>query len=181
MLQTLTDITSNEINYLIKNTIKEINSIGNDFQTSMRLLGATKNNINPSWFQQALILYPELIRDPYCRDILKQTKISLVKQAKAGRLRINGGYYFVSPDLYAFCEWLFLGIKNPKGILQKGEVYCKDFKDNKKLACLRSPHLYREWPIRINNKNTEIEYWFGNTKCIYTSCHDLISKILQFD
>ena len=181
MLQTLTDITSNEINYLIKNTIKEINSIGNDFQTSMRLLGATKNNINPSWFQQALILYPELIRDPYCRDILKQTKISLVKQAKAGRLRVNGGYYFVSPDLYAFCEWLFLGIKNPKGILQKGEVYCKDFKDNKKLACLRSPHLYREWPIRINNKNTEIEYWFGNTKCIYTSCHDLISKILQFD
>ena len=52
---------------------------------------------------------------------------------------------------------------------------------DKKLACLRSPHLYREWPIRINNKNTEIEYWFGNTKCIYTSCHDLISKILQFD
>lgn len=71
---------------------------------------------------------------------------------------------------------VILGIKNPKGILQKGEVYCKDFKDNKKLACLRSPHLYREWPIRINNKNTEIEYWFGNTKCIYTSCHDLISK-----
>ena len=34
---------------------------------------------------------------------------------------------------------------------------------------------------KVEGKNTEIEYWFGNTKCIYTSCHDLISKILQFD
>ena len=139
------------------------------------LLGATKNNINPSWFQQALILYPELIRDPYCRDILKQTKISLVKQAKAGRLRVNGGYYFVSPDLYAFCEWLFLGIKNPKGILQKGEVYCKDFKDNKKLACLRSPHLYLSlihilisigFPILL----TSIAYPLGFEKDLSHSC-----------
>lgn len=181
MLQTLTDITSNEINYLIKNTVKEINSIDSDFQTTMRLLGATKNNINPSWLQQALIIYPELMCDSYCRDILKQTKQSLVKQAKAGRLRVNGGYYFVSPDLYAFCEWLFLGAENPRGLLDEDEVYCKDFKNNKKLACLRSPHLYREWPIRINNKSSEIERWFGSTKCIYTSCRDLISKILQFD
>lgn len=181
MLQTLSDMKDEEIDRLIKPTIKEIDSIGNDYQTTMSLLGATDYNKNPSYFQQALMLYPELFRDPYCRDVLKQTKKSLVKQAKAGRLRVNGRYRFVSPDLYAFCEWLFLGIQNPKGLLQNGEVYVNEFRDGDELACLRSPHLYREWPIRTNKRNEETEKWFGMTECVYTSCHDLISRIVQMD
>ena len=181
MLQTLSDMKDEEIDKLIKTTLEEIESIGNDYQTTMRLLGATEYNQNPSYFQQALILYPELFRDPYCRDILKQTKKSLVKQAKAGRLRVNGRYRFVSPDLYAFCEWLFLGEQNPKGLLEDGEVYVNEFHDGDELACLRSPHLYREWPIRVNKRNEETEKWFGGTKCVYTSCHDLISRIVQLD
>ena len=181
MLQTLSDMKDEEIDRLIKPTLEEIDSIGNDYQTTMRLLGATDYNKNPSYFQEALMLYPELFRDPYCRDILKQTKKSLVKQAKAGRLRVNGRYRFVSPDLYAFCEWLFLGEKNPKGLLADGEVYVNEFHDGDELVCLRSPHLYREWPIRVNKRNEETEKWFGRTKCVYTSCHDLISKIVQMD
>ena len=181
MLQTLSDMKDEEIDRLIKPTLEEIESIVNDYQTTMRLLGATDYNQNPSYFQQALMLYPELFRDPYCRDVLKQTKKSLVKQAKAGRLRVNGRYRFVSPDLYAFCEWLFLGIQNPKGLLQDGEVYVNEFRDGDELACLRSPHLYREWPIRVNKRNEETEKWFGMTKCVYTSCHDLISRIVQMD
>ena len=181
MLQTLSDMKDEEIDRLIKPTLEEIESIGNDYQTTMRLLGATEYNKNPSYFQEALMIYPELFRDPYCRDILKQTKKSLVKQAKAGRLRVNGRYRFVSPDLYAFCEWLFLGIKNPQGLLQDGEVYVNEFRNGDELACLRSPHLYREWPIRINKRNEKTEKWFGMTKCVYTSCHDLISRIVQND
>ena len=181
MLQTLSDMKNEEIDKLIKPTLEEIESIGNDYQTTMRLLGATDYNQNPSYFQQALMLYPELFRDPYCRDVLKQTKKSLVKQAKAGRLRVNGRYRFVSPDLYAFCEWLFLGIQNPQGLLRNGEVYVNEFRDGDELACLRSPHLYREWPIRVNKRNEETEKWFGMTKCVYTSCHDLISRIVQMD
>lgn len=181
MLQTLSDMKDDEIQRLIKQSVEEIEAIGNDYQTTMRLLGATEYNKNPSWFQEALMIYPELFRDPYCRDILKQTKQSLVKQAKGGRLRVNGNYLFLSPDLYAFCEWLFLGEQNPKGLLEDGEVYTSEFKNGDELACLRSPHLYREWPIKQNKRNEELDKWFGMTKCIYTSCHDLISRILQFD
>ena len=181
MLQTLSDITDDEIQRLVKKSVKEIEAIGEDYQTTMRLLGATEYNMNPSYFQQGLMIYPELFRDNYCRDVLKQTKKSLVKQAKAGRLRVNGRYRFVSPDLYAFCEWLFLDEVNPQGLLKDGEVYVGDFQDGDELACLRSPHLYREWPIRKNKKNEELDRWFRETKCVYTSCHDLISRILQFD
>ena len=181
MLQTLSDMKDDEIQRLIRQSVEEIEAIGNDYQTTMRLLGATEYNKNPSWFQEALMIYPELFRDPYCRDILKQTKQSLVKQAKGGRLRVNGKYLFLSPDLYAFCEWLFLDEQNPKGLLKDGEVYTSEFKNDDELACLRSPHLYREWPIKQNKRNEELDKWFGMTKCIYTSCHDLISRILQFD
>lgn len=181
MLQTLTDMTDDEIAKLTKQTVNEIEKIGAGYQTTMRLLGATDYNTDKSYFQEALTIYPELFRDQYSRDVLKQTKKSLVKQAKAGRLRVNGHYTFLSPDLYAFCEWLFLGEQNPKGLLEDGQVYCRDYRDGDELACLRSPHLYREWPIRNNVRNEELDKWFGMTKCVYTSCHDTISRILQFD
>ena len=181
MLQTLTDMTDDEIAKITKQTVEEIESVGSNYQTTMKLLGATDYNTNKSYFQDALMIYPELFKDAYSRDVLKQTKKSLVKQAKAGRLRVNGHYTFLSPDLYAFCEWLFLGEQNPKGLLEDGQVYCRDYRNGDELACLRSPHLYREWPIRNNVRNEELDKWFGMTKCVYTSCHDTISRILQFD
>lgn len=181
MLQTLTDMTDEEIATLTKETIEEIEAIGNDFQTSMKLIGATSYNKNPSYVQEALMIYPELMRDQYSREILKETKKSLIKQAKSGRLRVNGKYLFLSPDLYAFCEWLFLDDINPQGLLKDGEVFTTQFRNGDEVACLRSPHLYREWAIRQNVRNEELNKWFGETKCVYTSCHDLISRILQFD
>ena len=181
MLQTLSDIRDDEIERITKNTIDEINKIGNDFQTTMRILGATKNNLTPNYFQQALMIYPELFRDVYHKEILKQTKKSLIKQAKGGRLVIRGRYQFLSPDLYAFCEWLFLDQIEPKGLLADGEVYSKLNKNGVELACLRSPHLYREWAIRKNNRNNNLDKWFGQSNCIYISSHDLITKIVQAD
>ena len=181
MLQTLTDMTNEEIEDLVVDTNNEIEQIGIDYRTTMRLLGATEKNKEPNYFQQALVLYPELFKDSYSKEILKQTKKSLIKQGKAGRVRVNGGYRFISPDLYSFCEWLFLGVEVPKGLLANGEVYCHAFSNGEELACLRSPHLYREWAIRKNVRNDEIDYWFRDTECIYTSTFDTISRILQFD
>lgn len=181
MLQTLTDMTNDEISALVTETNKEIEQIGVDYRTTMKLLGATEKNKEPNYFQQALMLYPELFRDSYSKEILKQTKKSLIKQGKSGRVRVNGGYRFLSADLYGFCEWLFLGIEIPKGLLADGEVYCHVFENGEELACLRSPHLYREWAVRKNAKNDETDYWFRDTECIYTSMFDTISRILQFD
>lgn len=180
MLQTLTDIKPREMRSLARKTIEEIESIGQDYRTTMRLLGAVEENQSPNYIQKSLMLYPELIRDKYSREIIKDVKRSLVKWGKAGKLAIDGKYCFLAPDLYAFCEWLFLDEKNPQGLLKNGEVACNLYRNGDELDCLRSPHLYKEHAIRINIKNNQTDKWF-DTKCIYTSCHDLISKILQFD
>ena len=181
MLQQLVEVTDKEIEKLVRNTITEIEAIGNDYQTTMRLLGATEYNKNPSWFQEALMIYPELFRDPYCRDILKQTKKSLAKQAKGGRIRVNGKYLFVAPNPLTFCEHLFKKIEFPSDILSNNEVYTNQFPNGAELVLLRSPSLGKEWGIKINKRNEELDKWLGNTNCIYTSSYDTISKLLSFD
>lgn len=180
MLNSLHDMTNDEISELLHDTLEEINMIGNDFQTTMKLVGANAFNRNPSYTQQALMIYPELLRDQYSRDILKDTKKSLIKQAKAGRLRINGYYRLASPDLYAYCEFLFQGNTNPQGLLANGEVSVSQFPDGEEIDCLRSPHLYFEHCLRKNNRGEEVRKWF-TSKCIYTASHDLMSRVLALD
>lgn len=180
MLQTLTTMTDDELNELASDTIQDILNIGVDKKTMLRVLGATKENTNKNALQKALLFYPELLNDNHTKEIIKDKKKSLVRDAKAGKLRVNGKYTYIIPDLYAFCEWLFLGVDIPKGLLKDQEVHCKLFEDGEELDVLRSPHLYREHAIRNNTYSEEINKWFiGNG--IYVSTYDLISRILQFD
>ena len=182
MLQTLTKMEDKELKKISKLTVENINKIGKDRNTMLKVLGVVKSNTNKNYIQQALEIYPELLNDTYSKEILKQTKKSLVKEGRAGKLDLGntGTYTFIIPDLYAFCEWTFLGDKNPNGLLKDKEVSCKLFKDEPKLDCLRSPHLYREHAIRNNVIDDEKKRWFI-TNGLYTSCHDIISKILMFD
>lgn len=180
MLQTLTDVKPREMRSLARKTVDEIEQIGWDYRTTMRLLGATEENTDTNYIQKSLMLYPELMRDKYSREIIKDVRRSLIKWGKAGKLSIDGKYCFLSPDLYAFCEWLFCNNKNPQGLLKDGEVACNSYNNGDELDCLRSPHLYKEHAVRVNVQNDLVNKWF-DTKCIYTSCHDLITKYLMFD
>ena len=180
ILQTLTDITDEELKTLASPTISDINSVGSDRETMLRILGVKPENKNKNSFQKALELYPEMLQEPYAKEVLKQTRQSLIKDAKAAKIRVKGKYTYVIPDLYAFCEWLFLGEENPKGLLKRGEVSCNMYEDGIELDCMRSPHLYKEHAIKLNCKNSETKRWF-KTKGIYTSIDDSMSKVLMFD
>lgn len=182
MLQTLTDLSDEELLAISERTRRKIQTVTSDRNTMLQVFGATAGNRRRNAFQESLMLYPELLQDEYCRDTLRMIKASLEKEAHAGRLDIAGKYTFLIPDMYAFCQWLFLGDKNPSGLLENGEVYCRLFEGGKELDCLRSPHLYLEHAVRKNvvGLNEEAKRWF-QTDGIYTSCHDLITKILQND
>ncbi len=180
MLQTLTDITEKELHALAERAVGKIERIAADKQTMLEVFGATKENANKNGFQKCLMLYPELLSDPYTKESLRDIKKKLVKEFRAGKLPINGKYMFFVPDLYAFSEWLFLGERNPVGLLQDGEVSCGLYHNAGKLDCLRSPHLYREHAIRKNVVNGMTRRWFTRN-AIYTSCHDMITKITMND
>ena len=180
MLQTLTDLSDEELLAISERTRRKIQTVTSDRNTMLQVFGATAGNRRRNAFQESLMLYPELLQDEYCRNTLRMIKASLEKEAHAGRLDIAGKYTFLIPDMYAFCQWLFLGDKDPSGLLENGEVYCRLFGGGKELDCLRSPHLFLEHACRRNvaGINDETKRWF-QTNGIYTSCHDLISKILQ--
>lgn len=182
MLQTLPDMTDKELMKLTEDTREKITSIAQSKETMLSAFGATVDNENKNPFQEALLLYPELLRDPYTKDTLSQIKRSMEIDAWAGKLHIRAKYTFIIPDMYAFCEFLFLGDKTPAGLLGDGEVYCRLYRNTKKLDCLRSPHLYMEHAIRENMcvQNSPMARWFI-TDGLYTSTHDLISKLLMFD
>lgn len=185
MLQTLTDISKKEIIEILKPSNANIKKLSTDFKHMLSAFGVNgqgevsdcKSNL-----QNALSLYPELMNDSYTKDTLYDIKKSLIRRYKGGKLEINGKYIFIIPDLYAFCEWLFLKNENPNGLLNNGEVSCLSYKDKTKLDLLRAPHLYREHAIRKNvySCNEDCRSWF-NTNAVYVSIHDPISKILVFD
>jgi hypothetical protein len=179
MLQTLTDISNKELKTLAQPTIDDILQVGSDKETMLRILGATKTNRYKNYYQEALLLYPEMLNDEHSKKIIKDKKKSMVRDARAAKLRINGKYTYLIPDLYAFCERLFLKSENPKGLLNNGETYCKIYNEGK-LDILRSPHLYKEHCVRVNVLDEEKAKWYI-TSGIYTSIHDPISRILQFD
>lgn len=187
MLQTLTDITEEEIDLLTQKSSERINSICNCKETMMNILGITPCNTDMTPFQKAVKLYPALLNDTYAKDVIRDVKNSLLKKYRSGKLEINGKHTFLLPDYYAACEYWFCHVETPAGLLNDGEVYCRLFRKHEKVDCLRSPHLYREHAVRLNVANEAYgdrsKYtgeWF-TTDAVYTSTHDLISKILQFD
>lgn len=182
MLQTLHDLSDQELETLCSRTNQKLDSLATDRQTMLKVFGAVAENPRRSPFQESLMIYPELLRDPYTKETLRDIKSKLERDAYAGKLDISGKYLFLLPDLYAFCQHLFLGEKVPTGLLGNGEVYSTVYAASRKLDCLRSPHLYIEHAVRHNvcGENGECKRWF-QTKGVYTSSFDLISKILQFD
>lgn len=187
MLQTLTNITDEEIDQLASGSVSKITNICSSVDTMLDVLGVTPYNQHPTAFQKALKMYPALLNDTYAKDVLREVKNSLLKKYRSGKLEINGKYAFLLPDFYAACEYWFGHIEKPDGLLRDREVFCWLFRRYEKLDCLRSPHLYKEHAVRFNvankvyeERSEKIREWF-TTDGIYTSTHDLISKILMFD
>lgn len=188
MLQSLTDITDEEILDIAKPSIDKLNNLCSSEGNIKAAFGVTPYNTNKNAFQKSIELYPNLLNDEYVKAQIRDIKDSMVKKYKAGKLQVHGKYTFILPDFYAACQHWFMGIENPKGLLENGEVFCWLFRKSEKLDCLRSPHLYREHAVRKNMAWREVDGsirdWIREWYCtdaVYTSCHDLISKILQFD
>lgn len=193
MLQTLTDFDEQDVLDIAQSSINRLNTLTSSVDNMKKAFGVTPYNSNMTYLQKSILLYPNLMNDEYLKSVLRDIKNSLIKKYKSGKLEVKGKYTFILPDFYSACEYWFMGIENPKGLLEDGEVYCSLFRKDSELDCLRSPHLYKEHAVRYNvayyddnmsDKEKErldkLDKWF-TTKAVYTSCKDMISKILQFD
>lgn len=182
MIQSFIDYKDSELKQMCSDSVSLINGICSDKNIQLELFGIKEGKPHSKYngMQKCLLEYNGLIKDNYFREQLRDFRKKLIKDLYSAKFRVNGYYTFLLPDFYAFSEWLFMGVKIPNGLLADGEVYCKLHKTGQEIDCLRSPHLYFEHAIRNNVTNPEIEKWFTTNAC-YTSTHDVISKVLQFD
>lgn len=168
--------------------IEDNENVNDDINVTEELQTDTKEERHScnSLIAEAMNVYPQLVYDPYIEAKIRQLVISKRKSYRAGKIPLSGYYSYVAPDMYAFCEYLFMGEKNPKGLVPKNHVYNKYY-DNKgtveHIICLRSPHLSRyEYGKRDLVKTEECREWFKYMESdTIVSCHDLLSKTLQMD
>ena len=175
-LQTLTDFSDDELEALVKSTNERLNALTHDPLTIWK----THKNTNQRQVWQAVNLYPELIADSYTKQLIREEATAFRDGALCGKLVVDGENTFLAPDLFAFCEHLFLHDNNPKGLITRGQVSCSLYKDSETLDCLRSPHWSREHSIETNVINDQTKKWFCPQIC-FCSCDDLITKTLQAD
>ena len=178
MLQTLTEMSDEQIEMLTKPTKDLINEVHSNRDAQLKFLGATLDKKNRSYIQEIVRLYPEILTSSYMKEQLKDSIKSFKKEAKSGRLKLKAKRVFIIPDLVHFMSLLFGDGKDYA--LDKNEVYFETYKDSSRLALLRSPHLSREWAIKKNVKRSSKTKYF-NTNAVYVNAKDLMSLTLMND
>lgn len=178
MLQTLTEMSDEEIEKLTKSTKELINEIHNSRDKQLDFLGATLNKRNRDYVQEIIRLYPEILTSKYIKKQLKDTVTSFKKEAKSGRIKLKAKRVFIIPDLVHFISLLFGDGKDYA--LERDEVHFHDYRECERLALLRSPHLSREWVIKKNTKKNKKTQYF-TTNGIYVNAKDLMSLYLMND
>lgn len=186
------NMTADAIEKLAAKTVDYINNAKEKSKYALRLMGIEleEENIeckeeeiaNPLY--ECIKKYPKMVNDVHVRKTMKSALLSERKRAQGCKLIMDGMWSYICPDLFAFCEWLFLGKDNPKGLVSEGYIY-NHYYDEKEdidtVCCLRYPHLSDcEHGVRKVSRSEECKEWFvGNDTIV--SCHDLISKVLQAD
>lgn len=177
-IDSLVDFTDNEIKQFTAKVHDDIVNLAKDKDSMLKILRADKESEQP--YRQAIALYPELMREAYSRESIKSIRKRMIYDAKSGKIRTLNKRLFACPDLYGVCEAVFCHEEHPQGLLRNGEVACMIFRRHDKVDVLRSPHLAMEHAVRNVVHDQNIYDWFY-TNGVYTSIHDLISRILQFD
>lgn len=181
------NLTEESIKNITEKTIDYINDAKKEPKTALKLMGidleASKNGQTQNFLYTSILDYPQMLKDIHVQKTMKSALLSERKKAQGSKLILDGLWSYICPDLFAFCQWLFLGDDTPEGLVPEGYIY-NHYYDNKDLnetCCIRYPHLSDcEHGIRNISNSKECKEWFyGNDTIV--SCHDLISKVLQAD
>ena len=157
MEQTLVSFTENELLEFTDPTYNKISNMAVNQSAMLHTLGADIHGEDA--YRQALAYYPELLRDGYSRQTLKDIKKRWTLDAMSGAIVCQNKRLFAIPDMYAACQFWFMHIEEPTGLLKDGEVFARDYWWAKEADVLRSPHLSFEQQ-RSNHSVVVPDRWY---------------------
>lgn len=181
------ELDDEQIDELIKPTINEIKDVlGLDWRKSVLFLkGTCMNGDNIKYIEddidKALMIEPEVIKDPFIRSRIWNMINKRIKDAKLGVINVEANYSIVSGDLYALAQHMF-GLK-VTGLLKANEIYHKYWidKGSDEVACFRAPMTCHNNIRKAKvNSSEEASYWFRYIEtCCVISAWDTISHALN--
>lgn len=186
-IQTLSreKFTEERMEKLCQKSVDYINQAKTDPDVALKIMGIDmgKEDIRLDGLYMAIKLYPQLLSDGYVKKKVHERIKTERKRMQSGRIYVKGIQGYICPDLYAFCQWLFCGEENPKGLIPENHVYSKHYNEQEisEVCCIRYPHLSDcEHGIRSLIRSEECKEWFSGDD-IVISTHDLLTKTLQAD
>jgi mannose/fructose/N-acetylgalactosamine-specific phosphotransferase system component IIB len=184
------DFTDEQIDELIAPTINEIRDIlKDDYRKTIiytKGIGLNENNVQylDDSFATALMIEPEMRKDPYIRSQISTMIHKRIDDAKVGVLKVPANYSFVSGDPYSLCQSMF-GLE-VTGLLKAGQVYSKYWIDNdiKKIVSFRAPMTSHN-NIRlldvVHNEIMDEFYKYMTTPTIFNSWDTCADAMNGFD
>lgn len=108
---------------------------------------------------KALMIEPKLLANKSLQYKIKRMLIKTRNDIKLGRLSTNASLCIIVSDPIQLLEHL-CGVKNPKGVLKKGEVYSKFHVENgyKEAIAQRNPMLISNNLIKVSIREIDEEY-----------------------
>lgn len=184
------DFTDEQIEELITPTVDEIKGIlSDDYRKTIlytKGIGLNENNIQhlDNSFATALMIEPEMKKDPYIKNQIYTMIRKRIDDAKVGVLKVPANYSLVSGDPYSLCQSMF-GLE-VTGLLKAGQVYSKYWIDNgiDKIVSFRAPMTSHN-NIRllnvVHNEKMDEFYKYMTTPTIFNSWDTCADAMNGFD
>lgn len=184
------DFTDEQIEELITPTVDEIKGIlSDDYRKTIlytKGVGLNENNIQhlDNSFATALMIEPEMKKDPYIKNQIYTMIRKRIDDAKVGVLKVPANYSLVSGDPYSLCQSMF-GLE-VTGLLKAGQVYSKYWIDNgvDKIVSFRAPMTSHN-NIRllnvVHNEKMDEFYKYMTTPTIFNSWDTCADAMNGFD
>ena len=171
----LEDLLDYEINY--------INSLKNNLDVFMKHIELNDRSIAREMVTDLVKHNKYFAQTDVFKDFRRNTINSYIKKVRKGKVRLSQADYCIMVANPLEMLYKLIG-KYDKAIhpLKGMEVYTKLFKDNKKLAIFRSPHICQANIVyTVNKQSNEIDKYFNftNNIIVINNIRSLICQRLQ--
>ena len=166
-LQSYEDMSDNDIEELISETVENINgALGDDirkailFTRGSHITEGAIRKTDPD-FTKALMIDENVINDSYVKQQIYKMISRKINDAKMGVLQISGNYAMIVGDMYALCQHMFK--MSVTGLLGFGEFYSGNWlkRGVDEVIAFRSPMTSHNNIRRLKFiSNPETDKWF---------------------
>ena len=182
------DLNLNDIDELLNPSIEQLQAVsGGDYVATCLYLNGSQDErmlLGDKSLATALQIEPELINDVYLKGRISTMVGKTKNDIKLGRMSVNASFQIIVGDVTQLLQHL-AGIENPKGILNKYEIYSYHHEEGTVAVASRCPLLVANNLVKVTTRKDMGEWnkYFEHLKDIYVvdGCSLINESLCGFD